>query len=206
MGSSSLQTPMGVAHTVGHFCVQYPFFCIILYFRIKTISLVKACHQIFSFLLYLTYANVPKMQKKKNQLKVGAIAITNVFITKYAQNFHQSLVPQRTKKNNTNCKIQPSVQMTRTRPKTHLKFLQTFIILREDNYEKKNLASAAVTAANEYSTSCLVISIEHAHDFIYRRHPGRNKQQFFRSRNVKMHVIPCRSKSLYISCVVSHFY
>ena len=192
---------MGVAHTVGHFCVLYPFF----YIRIKTISLVKACHQIFSFLLYLTYANVPKMQKKI-QLKVGAIAITNVFITKYAQNFHQSLVPQRTKKINTDCKIQPSVQMTRTRPKTHLKFLQTFIILREDNYEKKNLASAAVTAANEYSTSCLVISIEHAHDFIYRRHPGRNKQQFFRSRNVKMHVIPCRSKSLYISCVVSHFY
>ena len=99
---------------------------------------------------------------------------------------------------NTDCKIQPSVQMTRTRPKTHIKFLQTFIILREDNYEKKkNLASAAVTAANEYSTSCLVISIEHAHDFIYRKHPGRNKQQFFRSRNVKMHVVPS-GQSLYI--------
>jgi len=57
-----------------------------------------------NFLLYLNYANVPKIKKtnpKQIQLKVGAIAITNVFITKYAQNFHQSLVPQRTKKKST---------------------------------------------------------------------------------------------------------
>ena len=89
------------------------------------------------------------------------------------------------------------------------KFLQTLITLRENNYEKnqkKNLVSAAVTAFNEHFTSCLVILIEHAHDFIYRRHPGRNKQQFFRFQNVNMHVIPCRSKSLHISRVVSHFY
>ena len=83
--------------------------------------------------------NAKKKTPKQIQLKVDAIAITNVFITKYAQNFHQSLVPQRTKKKNIDCKIQPSVPMTRTRPKTHLKFLQTFIILREDNYEKKKI-------------------------------------------------------------------
>ena len=111
--------------------------------------------------------------------------------------------PKGQKKINTDCNIQrhePDIRLI------SFKFLQTFFILREDNYEKKNLVSAVVAAANEYFTSCLVILIEHAHDFIYRSHPGRNKQQFFRCQNVKMHIIPCRSKSFYIIRVVSHFY
>ena len=56
-----------------------------------------------------------KKTPKQIQLKVDAIAITNVFITKYAQNFLQSLVPERTKKNQHRLQhstLSRSVQMT----------------------------------------------------------------------------------------------